>query len=70
MEESKVDFPELAGKVVTEFAVYPGSEFGREVLVRFTDGTQISIAIGVTQSVDARYCRDDTPDLPIFTRLD
>ena len=43
---------------------------GRAVLVRFTDGTQISICIGVEQLVEARYCKGDTPDNPIWTRQD
>jgi hypothetical protein len=42
--------------------------YGREVLARFTDGTQLSICIAATQSVEARYCREDTPDLTIFVR--
>jgi hypothetical protein len=32
--------------------------------------TQLSVCIGVKQAIDARYCREDTPDTPIFTRKD
>ena len=65
MLESKLEFPEVAGKLVAELSVHEDAEFGKEVLVRFTDGTQLSIAIGVRQVIDARYCNEDTPDLLI-----
>jgi hypothetical protein len=68
MLERRIDFPEVAGKCVRELSVQEDSEFGQEVLVRFSDGTQLSIAIGVRQVVDARYCSEETPDLPISHR--
>jgi hypothetical protein len=70
MENAVVEFPEVKGKSVAELSVYDDAMFGREVLVRFTDGTQLSIAIGVRQSVDARYCLEESPDIPIFVRHD
>lgn len=70
MENTAIEFPEVAGKAVAELSVYDDSLYGREVLVRFTDGTQLSICVGVSQSIDARYCREDRPDEPIFTRQD
>ena len=70
MEYPKLEFPELAGKVIAELSVYDDSLYGREVLVRFTDDTQLSIAIGVRQSIDAQYCSEDRPDRPIFVRKD
>jgi hypothetical protein len=68
MAEAKLEFPEVAGKLVAELSVYEDDEYGKEVLVRFTDGTQLSIAVGVKQVIDARYCNEDTPDLPISHR--
>ena len=68
MSDSKLEFPEVAGKSVAELSVCNDAEFGKEVLVRFTDGTQLSIAVGVRQVVDARYCNEETPDLPIFRK--
>ena len=68
MSEPRIDFPEVAGKLVAELFVQEDAENGREVLVRFTDGTQLSIAISVRQVVDARYCNEDTPDLPLSHR--
>ena len=70
MENPKIEFPELAGKVLAELLVYADTLYGREVLVRFTDETQLSISVGVKQSIDTRYCSEDTPDRPIFTRQD
>jgi hypothetical protein len=70
VEKEPLTFPELKGKQVSELSVYDDEMFGREVLVRFTDGTQLSIAIGVKQIIDARYCSEESPDIPIFVRLD
>ena len=68
MENTKLEFPEGVGKSISELSVYDDPVYGREVLVRLTDGTQLSVCVGVKQSVDARYCNEDTPDMPIFTR--
>lgn len=65
MVEPKIKFPEVVGKSVAELFVVEDPDFGREVLIRFTDGSQLSIAVGVRQVVDARYCDEETPDLPI-----
>jgi hypothetical protein len=68
MSDPKLEFPEVVGKVVAELSVIEDPEFGKEVLVRFADGTQLSIAVGVRQVIDARYCNEETPDLPISHR--
>jgi hypothetical protein len=68
MSESKLEFPEVVGKLIVELSVIEDPEFGKEVLVRFADGTQLSIAVGVRQVIDARYCNEETPDLPISHR--
>ena len=68
MEHPRIDFPEVAGKTVTELSVFDDPTYGQEVLVRFTDETQLSICIGVTQTIDARYSLEETPDVPILTR--
>jgi hypothetical protein len=70
MEDPKMEFPEVAGKILAEISIYDDKLYGREVLVRFTDDTQLSIAVGVRQSIDARYCSEETPDKPIFIRQD
>lgn len=68
MENAVVEFPEVAGKTIKEMSVHDDPPYGREVLARFTDGTQLSICIAATQSVEARYCSEDAPDQPIFIR--
>ncbi len=70
MDDSKITFPEVVGKSIADLSVYDDPEYGREVLLQFSDGTQLSICVGVKQTIDARYCRDDTPDSPIFIRND
>ncbi len=65
MSELKLEFPEVVGKSVAEVSVLDDPEFGKEVLMRFADGTQLSIAVGVRQTIDARYCNEETPDTPI-----
>ena len=68
MKDTTMDFPEVTGKVLAGLSIREDVEFGREVLLRFTDKTQLSIAVGVNQVVDARYCDEETPDLPISSR--
>jgi hypothetical protein len=68
MENAAIEFPEVAGKTIKEMTVHDDPLYGREVLARFTDGTQLSICIAATQSVEARYCSEETPDVPIFVR--
>jgi hypothetical protein len=68
MSEPKLEFPEVVGKLIAELSIVEDPEFGKEVLVRFVDGTQLSIAVGVRQVIDARYCNEETPDLPISHR--
>ena len=65
MSEPKLKFPEVVGKSVVEVSVLDDPEFGKEVLMRFSDGTQLSIAVGVRQTIDARYCEEEAPDTPI-----
>ena len=68
MENAKIEFPEVVGKSVIELSILEDEPFGREFLVRFSDGTQLSVCMGVKQTIDARYCKEDIPDRPIFTR--
>lgn len=68
MSESKLEFPEVVGKSVAGVSVLDDPEFGKEVLVRFSDGTQLSIAVGVRRSVDVLFCNEETPDPPISHR--
>jgi hypothetical protein len=68
MSEPKMDFPEVVGKLVAELSILHDLEFGKEVLLRFADGTQLSISIGVRQVVDARFCNEETPDILISHR--
>ncbi len=68
MSESKLEFPEVVGKLVAEVSVLDDPEFGQEILLRFSDGTQLSIVVGVRQTIDARYCQEEAPDIPLLHR--
>ena len=43
MSESKLEFPEVVGKSVAEVAVLDDPEFGKEILLRFSDGMQLQL---------------------------
>ena len=45
MDTVKLEFPEVKGKSILELSVYDDPDYGREVLVRFTDGTQLSLCV-------------------------
>jgi len=68
MESQKIEFPEVVGKSVAELSIYDNPPSGREVIIRFSDGTQLSVSVEVKQSIDARYCKEEWPDAPIFIR--
>lgn len=70
MENPKIEFPEVVGKSVAELNLYDDPDYGRELLIRFTDGTELSISVGVRQAVEARYYYEGKPDQPIFIRED
>ena len=70
MDGSKITFPEVVGKSIANLSVYDDPQYGREMLLQFSDGTQLSICVAVKQTMDARYSKDDTPDTPIFIRND
>lgn len=67
-DELRIDFSEIAGKTIADMSVYDDPIFGREVLLRFTDETQLSICIGIKHTIDARYFRNSLPDTPLWTR--
>ena len=68
MENPKMEFPEIVGKSVAELSVYDDPDVGREFLLRFTDGTELSVCLCVSQTIEARYYREGKPDQPIFIR--
>lgn len=68
MENAVIEFPEVVGKAIKGLSVHDDPLYGREVLARFTDGTQLSICVAATQSVEARFYREDSPDQPLFIR--
>jgi hypothetical protein len=50
------DFPEAKGKCVEELMVFDDAHRGREILIRFTDETLLSITMEVSTTVTSRLC--------------
>jgi hypothetical protein len=65
----KMAFPELAGKTVEEIVLYDDPLTGREVAMRFSDGTELSISIRAQQCAEARYFARESEEA-IFERRD
>jgi hypothetical protein len=53
-QKTELTFQKSPGKHVFERFVQQDEELGREVCVRFTEGTQLSSAVGVRQIIGAR----------------
>jgi hypothetical protein len=64
-QKTELTFQKSPGKHVFERFVQQDEELGREVCVRFTEGTQLSSAVGVRQIIGARYCNEETTNVSI-----
>lgn len=69
MSEARIDFPEVVGKLVSELCVQHDPEFGREVLVRFSDGTHACDSALEGLRPLAGSGRDGTPTCPSVTPI-
>jgi len=79
MSQERLEMPEVAGKTIRYLAVNDDPEYGREVHLQFTDGTELSIWVGVLQRVSAQFLdsgsgevlfeREDHPAPPTEIRL-
>jgi hypothetical protein len=61
-----LDFPEATAKVVENLRVYSNPPSGREVHIKFSDGTALSIEIDVRSAVSGRYYRDNQGDIEVI----
>jgi hypothetical protein len=52
-----LEFPEAANLTVQSLRVYDDPPYGREVHLAFTDGTEISIDLGISTTVKGRHYR-------------
>ena len=64
MTEAKLDFPEVVGKLVAELFVVEDPEFGKEVLVRFSDGTT-----AVFDGAELEKLRPRRKEMPIERKI-
>ncbi len=66
MKDSRLlSIPEVAGKTLVEACIYQVDPEGRELLLRFSDSTQLSIEVGKAFAVDVLFFKDGVPDQPI-----
>jgi hypothetical protein len=66
MTRSFLELPEAANLTVQTLRVYDDPPYGREVHLLFTDGTQLSIDVGIQTVVKTRHYRGDKGDLDIL----
>ena len=64
MNDSRLlSLPEIAGKTLVGASIH---EVAPELLLRFSDSTQLSIEVTERYRTDVLYCADDKPDQPIL----
>lgn len=66
MQRPFLEFPEAAAKIIENLRVYSNPQSGREVHIKFVDGTAISIEIDMSSTVNGRYYRDDQGDIEVI----
>lgn len=59
MKRPTFDFPEVKGKTIEELAVFDDPENGREVLLRFSDGTVLSVTMEANIAVAGKLYRHE-----------
>lgn len=67
MHRSFLEMPEIAGKVVNTLRVYNDPPSGREVYLEFSDGTRLSIDLGVETRLCSKHFTDENGDLKVLS---
>ncbi len=67
MTMAKLEIPNVSGKTVDSVALHDDPLSGRELTVRFTDGTELSVTIGFRQIATVRHFAV-TSDETLFER--
>jgi len=62
----RIDVLSARGKVIESFEIYDNSPSGREVLVRFSDGTELSVEVEVGIVARAKRYRPAPGDFDIL----
>ncbi|MFP5228360.1 MAG: hypothetical protein ACLGXA_12110 [Acidobacteriota bacterium] len=58
MKRAVIECPELNDKIIRALCIHDDPPCGREVHIEFTDGTEFTVALTSTTTVDAKYYRD------------
>lgn len=66
MNRPFLDLKEATGRVVETMRVYDDPPYGREVYIEFTDGTKMSVDIGIETIVCAKHYTDQEGDLKVL----
>ncbi len=56
MKHPTFEFPEAKGKTIEEVVVFDDPENGREILLRFTDETVLSVVLETSTVVTGKLC--------------
>lgn len=59
MKRSTFDFPEVKGKIIEELVVFDDPQNGREVLLKFSDDTLLSVVMETATAVAGKLYRND-----------
>ncbi len=63
MSEPFIEYQEVSGKVVEHVRFYNNPSSVPEVLIRFEDGTSLSLKLNVGLTVEGEYYRDIQGDI-------
>lgn len=60
MKRPTFDFPEVKGKIIEELTVFDDPQNGREVLLKFSDDTLLSVVMETATAVAGNLYRNDS----------
>ena len=66
MKRAVIECPELTDKIIRALCIHDDPPCGREVHIEFTDGTEFTVALTSTTTVDAKYYRDRSGELEVL----
>ena len=67
MTMPRLEMPNVSGKTVDSIALHDDPISGRELTIRFTDGTELSVMVGCRQIATVRHF-DVKTDKTLFER--
>lgn len=70
MSQTHIEYREVAGKVVDHVRFYNNPSAVPEVLMRFTDGTSLSLKLNLGLKVEGEFYRDIQGEIETLRRYD